>query len=178
MRNQALNNSLSLFASAVFLELLPVHLADYQFLGFNGSVNTLFNAHDTLLRNEPRKEMLADERFSLPLLRVRITLPPEGLHGNFVSLAVIAPGQRQRRSWQHFVPDLDQHIVAVEADIPGQRAIGLLDQQIGAFGGKTHRRGIGFPFGNADLHDRAAPHRIDRVALFHFEMQPQSPFLC
>lgn len=115
MRNQALNNSLSLFASAVFLELLPVHLADYQFLGFNGSVNTLFNAHDTLLRNEPRKEMLADERFSLPLLRVRITLPPEGLHGNFVSLAVVAPGQRQRRSGQHFVPDLDQHIVAVEA---------------------------------------------------------------
>ena len=121
--------------------------------------------------------MLADERFSLPLLRVRITLPPEGLHGNFVSLAVIASRQRQRRSGQHFVPDLDQHIVAVEADIPGQRAIGLLDQQIGAFGGKTHRRGIGFPFGNADLHDRAAPHRIDRVALFHFEMQPQSPFL-
>jgi len=115
MRNQALNNSLSLFASAVFLEFLPVHLADYQFLGFNGSVNTLFNAHDTLLRNEPRKEMLADKRFSLPLLRVRITLPPEGLHGNFVSLAVVAPGQRQRRSGQHFVPDLDQHIVAVEA---------------------------------------------------------------
>ena len=103
MRNQALNNSLSLFASAVFLELLPVHLADYQFLGFNGSVNTLFNAHDTLLRNELRKEMLADERFSLPLLRVRITLPPEGLHGNFVSLAVIASRQRQRRSGQHFL---------------------------------------------------------------------------
>ena len=62
MRNQALNNSLSLFASAVFLELLPVHLADYQFLGFNGSVNTLFNAHDTLLRNELRLRLVQHRR--------------------------------------------------------------------------------------------------------------------
>lgn len=85
---------------------------DTAVLGYQHAIGSL----------KPWKQSFGN-RISVIPIAIGISLVPIDLDCCFVIFAVVAPGQRQRRSGQHFVPDVDQHIVAVDTDIPGQRAV-------------------------------------------------------